>query len=113
MSINSLENVLSGPYAVGAEHGSIIVPCIDYGNPGNFGAVCLKEEGEGIYVTLIPLDAYAHDFDVALIKADVENDRIEKSKDFIEACWSLNYRLYWHIVRLYILDNYFSNNEIF
>ncbi len=135
LSINSLENVLAWPYAVGAEHGSIVVPGIDYGRPGNFGAVSLKEEGDGFNVTLIPLDAYAHDFDVALIKADVEgmekhvldggkrviercrpilyleNDRVEKSKDLIEACWSMNYKLYWHIVRLYNPDNYFGNND--
>ncbi|MBK7414007.1 MAG: hypothetical protein IPJ38_01700 [Dechloromonas sp.] len=75
-----------------------------------------------------------HDFDVALIKADVEgwrsmflkavrviercrpilyleNDRVEKSKDLIEACWALNYKLYWHIVRLYNPDNYFGNSD--
>lgn len=41
----------------------------------------------------------------------LENDRIEKSKDLIEFIFSLNYRIFWHIIPLYNKYNFFNNSK--
>jgi FkbM family methyltransferase len=135
LSINCLENAIAQPFAVGDKVGSIVVPHVDYGKSGNFGGISLSESGSGTHVQLITLDAYANDLDVALIKADVEgmelnvlqgaeqtiarcrpflyveNDRVEKSKQLIEKCWVLGYRMYWHVARLYNKNNWYGNKD--
>ncbi len=135
LSINCLENSFAQPFAVGDKHGEIVVPRVDYGKGGNFGGISLQEGGDGIRVRLITLDSYARELDVALIKADVEgmeiqvlrgaeetiarcrpflyveNDRVEKSRELIEKCWALNYRVYWHIAGLYNEKNWFGNKD--
>lgn len=41
----------------------------------------------------------------------VENDRQEHSKELIELLWSLNYKMYWHLPRLYNKNNFFNEEE--
>ena len=41
----------------------------------------------------------------------VENDRAEKSAALIERIMGLDYRLYWHLPRLYNSGNYFGASE--
>lgn len=41
----------------------------------------------------------------------VENDKLEKSKDLIEYCWSIGYSLHWHIPPLFNPDNWFGKQE--
>ena len=41
----------------------------------------------------------------------VENDRVEYSKNLIELLWSLDYKLYWHLPKLYNENNYFKDKE--
>ncbi len=47
----------------------------------------------------------------------VENDGgkyIDKSKELIELIWSLDYRIFWHIIPLYDKNNFFKNeNNLF
>lgn len=135
LSLNGLENVLAWPLAVGDKPGRLVIPGIDYATTGNFGGVSLAEEGDGFNVSVITLDKYGADLDVQLIKADVEgmekhvlegaaeliercqpylyleNDRIEKSQELIEACWKLGYRLYWHTPPLFNPNNWNGNTD--
>ena len=136
LSVNCCENVLAWPMAVSSERGRLIVPAVDYGQAGNFGAVSLAAEGPGLPVEVTTLDSYAADLaSICLIKADVEgmerevllgakqtiqrcrpilyleNDRVKQSKALIETCWELGYRLYWHTPMLYNPDNFFGNPE--
>lgn len=37
----------------------------------------------------------------------VENDRQEHSKELIELLWSLDYKMYWHLPKLYNKSNFF------
>ena len=39
----------------------------------------------------------------------VENDRQEKSKELIEYIQSLDYKLYWHLPRLFNENNFLKN----
>jgi hypothetical protein len=41
----------------------------------------------------------------------VENDRAEKSAALIEQIMGLDYRLYWHLPRLFNSRNYFGETE--
>ena len=41
----------------------------------------------------------------------VENDKLEKSTELIEYCWSLGYTLHWHIPPLFNPNNYFGNSK--
>jgi hypothetical protein len=40
-----------------------------------------------------------------------ENDRVEKSQALIEWLWSQNYRLFWHLPRLFNPDNFFGRGD--
>jgi FkbM family methyltransferase len=136
LSLNCCENVLAWPAAVGREKGKLVVPPVDYCSPGNFGGISLKEEGDGVEIEVLRLDDYAVKLtSLKLLKIDVEgmeknvidggrntiqrlrpimyveNDRIELSKALIETVVELNYRLYWHIPKLFNPDNCFENDE--
>lgn len=136
LSANCCENALAWPSAVGSEKGRLVVPPVDYASPGNFGGISLKASGEGVSIEVLRLDDYARGFEsLRLLKIDVEgmekqvidggketikrlrpimyveNDRIEQSQALIEALFDLEYRLYWHIPRLFNPDNYFNNHE--
>ena len=41
----------------------------------------------------------------------VENDRQEHSKELIELLWSLDYKMYWHLPKLYNENNFFNDKE--
>ncbi len=43
----------------------------------------------------------------------VENDRQQHSKNLIELLWSLDYKMYWHLPRLYNENNYLKIKKIF
>ncbi len=43
-----------------------------------------------------------------------DNSYIEKSKELIELIWSLDYRIFWHIIPIYNKNNFFKNeNNLF
>ena len=41
----------------------------------------------------------------------IENDRQEHSKELIELLWSLDYKMYWHLPKLYNKSNFFCQEE--
>jgi hypothetical protein len=41
----------------------------------------------------------------------VENDRRERAKELIEALFSADYRLFWHLPALFNADNFFGVEE--
>jgi hypothetical protein len=109
-------------------------PRIDYSRVENFGGVSLFEKPAGERVAIRTID----DLDLpacSLIKIDVEgmeldaiagaagtlrrhrpilyveNDRPEKSPPLIEALLALDYRLYWHLPRMFDPRNYFGQSR--
>ena len=125
---NEIENVDARQRALGAARGTIRVPPCDYERAGNFGGVSLGgEEGDIVPVETID-DLRLERLD--LIKADVEgmekevlegavdtirrlrpllyveNDRNDRSNALISFIQQLDYRLWWHLPRLYNPNNY-------
>ena len=134
LALNAIDNVVAHNSAVGRAAGSVIIPPVDYAQPGNFGGVSLGGSGEGETIPLVTIDSLGLtrcDFmkiDVEGMELDVlkgaantlqrfrprlyvENDRIEKSPALIEHLLALEYRLYWHTPLLYSPDNFFGVQE--
>jgi len=131
LALNALTNVKATHAAAGAEAGEIIVPNIEYGAGGNIGGVELGSHTEGETVAVVPIDqlqlSVCH-----LIKVDVEgmendviagaaatigrcrpflyveNDRRDRSSQLIKRLFGLDYRLYWHLPRLFNSGNFFG-----
>jgi FkbM family methyltransferase len=137
MALNSLPNVFCMQAAVGAEHGVLKVPPLDYTRETNFGGVALGNYQVGEQVPLVTLDSYTLPA-CHLIKVDVEgmeedalrgavglinryrptlyveNDRDDKSEGLIRFIDSLGYRMYWHRPLYFNPDNFMCNpNNIF
>ncbi len=74
----------------------------------------LKTDAEGMEVDIIKggIDLIRRNQPILY----VENDYlyVDKSQELIELLWSLNYKLFWHIIPYYNKDNFFKNtNNIF
>lgn len=134
LALNGLDNVHARHAALGDAPGTITVPRVDYGKAGNFGGVSLVAGGPGETVPVMTVDGLALDR-CDLIKIDVqgmegqvlagarrtierfrpmmyvENDLKAHSAALIGQLFDLDYRLYWHIPRLYHADNYFGRNK--
>jgi FkbM family methyltransferase len=134
IALNALTNVAVHQSAVGRALGSIVVPGIDYSQPGNFGGVSLGSAEQGERVNVVTIDALALPA-CELIKIDVEgmerdviegamstiqrfrprlyveNDRAQKSRALINRLLGLDYRLYWHLPPLFNSDNFFREKE--
>jgi FkbM family methyltransferase len=134
VALNGHYNVVALNAGLGAQPGTILVPRVDYARPGNFGGLSLGKWEKGDEVPLRTLDSYGLEA-CHLIKIDVEgmelavlegassvldehqpllyveNDRAEKSKALI--AWLLNrdYRLYWHMPRMFNAKNYFGETQ--
>ena len=128
--LNGIENVVASPDACGAQPGEAMIPHMDYGRDGNFGAVSLNTEDPGGWpVRVVRID----DLNLAscrLIKIDVEgfeaevlrgaaatlarhrpflyveNDRREKQRELIALVHELGYRAYWHTPPIIQTDNF-------
>ena len=134
LALNALTNVHAHQFAVGRESGTVRVPLLDYDSLGNFGGLSLLGQTQGEAVSVVTIDQF--DFTAChLIKIDVEgmesdvisgaeqtirrlrptlyveNDREDKSPALIEQLFGLDYRLYWHLPRLFNPDNYFGAAE--
>jgi len=133
LALNELRNVFAYNQALGAQAGTLWVPCIDYGKPGNFGGVALVNSDSGGHETVAvgTLDQFCEEQPVRLLKIDVEemerrvlegaehllermkpllyveNDRVHESRALIDFLLAKGYRLYWHIPPLYNPDNHF------
>jgi FkbM family methyltransferase len=133
-ALNRLPNVEAIQAGVGRTSGWMHAPRIDYSRVENFGGVSLFEKPAGERVAIRTID----DLDLpacSLIKIDVEgmeldaiagaagtlrrhrpilyveNDRPEKSPPLIEALLALDYRLYWHLPRMFDPRNYFGQSR--
>jgi FkbM family methyltransferase len=134
LALNAIDNVVAHNSAAGRSSGSVAVPSVDYGKPGNFGAVSLARSSQGEIVPLVTIDSLALP-SCHLIKVDVEgmeldvlegasstlrqfrpllyveNDQPEKSPPLIAHLLALDYRLYWLEPPLYRSDNFFGDAE--
>ncbi|WP_269623714.1 FkbM family methyltransferase [Prochlorococcus marinus] len=144
ISINSITNCFCFNSALSDKKGEdFYYPNFDFTEESNFAGISLtKEKSSNVHqakvdtldnrfanlqrLKLLKTDAEGMEVNVLkggfdLIKRTkpflyVENDAnyIEKSKELIELIWSLDYRIFWHIIPLYNKNNFFKNeNNLF
>ncbi len=144
MSINSITNCFCFNFALSDQQNQeFYYPNLNYSKKSNFAAMSLSSEKSKNFLRanvdtldnkfnnlqslkLLKTDAEGMEVDVLkggfdLIKRTkpflyVENDSnyIEKSKELIELIWSLDYKIYWHVIPLYNKNNFFKNeNNLF
>lgn len=137
VALNGLGNVETLWAGCGAQPGELVVPPLDYfaERVQNFGGLSLASGGEGERVPVLRLDDIMKDRPAHLLKIDVEgmeadvlrgaarliathrpllyleNDRPAQSDALLSLLWSMDYRTFWHIPRLYNPDNYFGEKE--
>ncbi|WP_141051380.1 FkbM family methyltransferase [Aliarcobacter cryaerophilus] len=136
LALNSISNVFAYQEAVSHENGSILIPECDFTKDNNFGGINIENTKNGTTVNKQKLDNFLNKIDrLKLLKIDVEgmeilvikgakelidkfrpiiyieNDRQEHSKELIELLWSLDYKMYWHLPRLYNKNNFFNEEE--
>ena len=134
VALNGLSRVWTIWAACGRGLGQAKVPSLDHRKVNNVGGLSLVGAPEGESVPTMPLDevtAPACHFikiDVEGMEGEViagaektiakwrpllyvENDRVEKSAALIEQIMRLDYRLYWHLPRLFNSRNYFGAAE--
>jgi len=76
IALNAIDNVVAHNCAAGRSSGSVAVPSVDYGKPGNFGAVSLARSSQGDIVPLVTIDSLALP-SCHLIKVDVEGMELD------------------------------------
>jgi FkbM family methyltransferase len=137
IALNALDTVECRWAACGSAAGTLTVTRLDYfaTRLQNFGGLSLARDGEGESVPVVRLDDLVQGRTVSLIKIDVEgmetevlrgaagliaagrpilyaeNDRPAKSDELLSLIWSMNYRTFWHIPRLFNPKNFFAENE--
>ena len=136
LALNSISNVFAYQEAVSNENGSILIPECDFTKNNNFGGINIDNTKNGTTVNRQKLDNFLNKIDrLKLLKIDVEgmeilvikgakelidkfrpiiyveNDRQEHSKELIELLWSLDYKMYWHLPKLYNKSNFFCQEE--
>ena len=136
LAINSISNVYAFQEAVSNENGTIMIPECDFTKNNNFGGINIENTKNGTTVNKQKLDNFLNKLNrLKLLKIDVEgmeisvikgaselikkfrpmiyveNDRQEHSKELIELLWSLDYKMYWHLPKLYNENNFFNDKE--
>lgn len=135
VALQSLTNVDCVPCGVGAVHGTLHLPDLDYARPSNFGGVEMASFSAGRPVAQVVLDDYFDRGPFALVKIDVEgmeidvlrgaqciierhrpilyveDDRAEKAAELEAALRDLGYRLYRHNPLLFNPHNYRANQD--
>lgn len=135
LALNSLTNVYAYNIACGAHRDSLTFPNIRYDVEGNFGGLALDilpESDQGQKIDIVPLDEFdppqlhflkidAEGMEIDVLKGGaealarhkpilyVENDRPDRSEDLIRLIQGHDYRLWWHIPRLFNPDNWAGN----
>ncbi len=132
IALNGFTHVRAQNMAVGTDGGSVVLPKIDYAQPGIFGGHSIEGATDGETVPLVALDQFIKTNKCRLMKIDVEgmeedvirgasdlitrlqpflyveNDRQEKSESLISTIQGFGYTLYWHLPPLCRMDNYFG-----
>jgi len=137
IALNTLANVEAHLAGCGAEPGEMTVPPVDYfaRRGQNFGGLSLATAGPGEPVPIVRLDDIMRGRPAQLVKIDVEgmeaqvllgarrlietsrpllyveNDRPDKSDALLSLIWSMKYRTFWHIPRLFNPANFFGDSE--
>jgi FkbM family methyltransferase len=134
LALNQCANVHAKQLAVGAELGTILVPAMDPSVRTNFGGVSLVDIPAGESVPVVTLDSldlpacHVIKVDVEGMEAEVikganrtidsyrpimylENDREERSEELLTLVLSLDYKIYWHLPRLFNPDNFAGETE--
>ena len=136
LALNSISNVYAYQEAISDENGSILIPECDFTKNNNFGGINIENTKNGTTVNKQKLDNFLNKINrLKLLKIDVEgmeilvikgakelidkfrpiiyveNDRQEHSKELIELLWSLDYKMYWHLPKLYNKSNFFCQEE--
>ncbi len=135
VALNSFTNVSCYNMALSDKEGQVLIPNIDYSKPGNYGGINVQQFEQGHRVPEIRIDKLLNVNRLKLIKIDVEgmehevisgaketikkhqpviymeNDRTDKSKDLIELMWSLDYKMFWHMPKLFNPNNYAKDDE--
>ncbi len=134
VALNALHNVHTHHAALGAEAGEIVVPRIDYEKGGNYGGLALGgfEAGETVArrtvdglglpaCHVMKIDVEGMENEVLAGAGDtikrfrptlyIENDRRERSEELISRLFSMEYRVYWHLPKLFNPDNFFANPD--
>lgn len=75
-ALQGAKNVFPRWCAVGADHGIVYVPPLDYDAPNNFGGLPLAEQAAGDPVARVPIDAWGLD-PVDFLKIDVEGMELD------------------------------------
>jgi len=134
LALNAIENTTAHHCGAGQKKGTITVPQVNYAAGGNFGGLALGGFETGEQVTLRSIDSLklatcqfikidVEGMETEAIKGAkatlkkfkpylyVENDRRERSAELIETLFSADYRLYWHLTRLFNPNNFYTNTE--
>ncbi|MCB1092516.1 MAG: FkbM family methyltransferase [Verrucomicrobiae bacterium] len=136
LALNSVTNVEAHQMAVGEARGELPLPEFRYDLEGNFGGIAVDQFQEGKPVPVVTLDEFLPSLPrLRLLKIDVEgmeervirgarriiethrpflyveNDRVEKSPELIDAIRSLGYRLFWHAPPLFNAGNFAGDAE--
>lgn len=136
LAINSISNVFAYQEAISNEDGTILIPEYDFSKNNNFGGINIEHSKNGTLVHKQKLDNFINKINrLKFLKIDVEgmeisvlqgakeiikkfkpiiyveNDRQEHSKNLIELLWSMDYKMYWHLPRLFNEDNFFKDKE--
>jgi FkbM family methyltransferase len=132
LALNQCANVHARQAAVGEEVGACVVPAIDPTTRTNFGGVSLRGVTAGEVVPLVTLDSLdlpaCHLLKVDVEGAEVEvlkgaeglvqtyrpimyleNDRAERSEELLTLVERLDYRAYWHLVRVFNPSNFYGD----
>jgi FkbM family methyltransferase len=138
LALNGLANVTPVAFGCGAQKATMSIPAVDYHvcAAHNSGGVSLEPPGEGVLVTVMPIDEmFEASLSIELLKVDVEgmekevlegasrlieqqrpllyveNDRVEKSQVLVEWIMAAGYRLWWHTPTLFNANNFFGVSE--
>jgi FkbM family methyltransferase len=135
VTLNALSNVVCVHAALGASHGTVLIPEIDYSVEDNYGGVEVSRFEQGDPVRRAMLDDYLDERGANLVKIDVEgmesdvlaggrrfierfrpvlyveNDRVDRSQALLELLGELGYRAFWHLTPLFNPANFNGKTE--
>lgn len=134
VALNSLLNVMTVQAGLGAQPGALKVPVLNPAKGHNFGGFNISNHNTGEEVPVQIVDSLNLNR-CRLIKVDVEgmecevlegarntiarlrpvlyveNDRAENSQRLIALIQSLNYKLWWHLPRMFNPNNFRGDSE--